>query len=430
MEVRGLSHSLEAAVRGTAIGLPSIRNAVRMGPSAAKLVPCRISPSHSKPSSRSLRLRAATTTPASAEAQTTPFAKVRTREELFQLIQAASLPQSTRDGMIEFFESYEGAVKSSGRPDAEEVSLNIMKTVFDRVAVQMVAPYTFPSYHESIREPFDYYQFGQNYIQPLIDYKNSYVGNCEIFDKIVEQLAMGHNVILLANHQTEGDPGVMALMLEKHYPSLATSLTYVAGDRVVLDTFCKPFSMGRNLLCVHSKKRINDIPELTESKLAANRRTLKEMTKLFKKGGNFVWVAPSGGRDRPDPDTDEWTPAAFDPSAVELMRRLAAEAGRPYHLHPLALLCYDIMPPPKKVEKELGEKRIIGHHGVGISVAPQVDFEAVTAGTTDRKEARDVFSRAVFNEVVKHYNVLFEATHKGKGMAASTEDIKLTQPFA
>lgn len=41
--------------------------------------------------------------------------------------------------------------------------------------------------------------------------------------------------------------------------------------------------------------------------------------------------------------------ASFDASAVELMRRLADEAGRPYHLHPLAMLSYDIMPPPRKV---------------------------------------------------------------------------------
>lgn len=40
--------------------------------------------------------------------------------------------------------------------------------------------------------------------------------------------------------------------------------------------------LRRNLLCVHSKKHINDIPELTEQKLASNRRTLKEMAKLFK----------------------------------------------------------------------------------------------------------------------------------------------------
>jgi hypothetical protein len=32
-----------------------------------------------------------------------------------------------------------------------------------------------------------------------------------------------------------------------------TEVIYVAGDRVVTDALCKPFSMGRNLFCVHSK---------------------------------------------------------------------------------------------------------------------------------------------------------------------------------
>ena len=32
-------------------------------------------------------------------------------------------------------------------------------------------PYTFPSHHLSMREPYDYYAFGQNYTRPLFDFK-------------------------------------------------------------------------------------------------------------------------------------------------------------------------------------------------------------------------------------------------------------------
>lgn len=46
-----------------------------------------------------------------------------------------------------------------------------------------------------------------------------------------------------------------ALLLEDAFPHLATDVIYVAGDRVVTDALCKPFSMGRNLFCVHSKVR-------------------------------------------------------------------------------------------------------------------------------------------------------------------------------
>jgi len=44
-------------------------------------------------------------------------------------------------------------------------------------------------------------------------------------------------------------------------------LAYIAGDRVVADPLCKPFSMGRNLFCVHSRKRMDDIPELKSEKM-------------------------------------------------------------------------------------------------------------------------------------------------------------------
>ncbi|KAK1274172.1 hypothetical protein QJS04_geneDACA012173 [Acorus gramineus] len=58
--------------------------------------------------------------------------------------------------------------------------------------------------------------------------------------------------------------------------------TYVAGDRVVTDPLCKPFSMGRNLLCVYSKKHMGDDPELVEKKRKANTRSLKEMAFLLR----------------------------------------------------------------------------------------------------------------------------------------------------
>ena len=41
-------------------------------------------------------------------------------------------------------------------------------------------------------------------------------------------------------------------------------------------------SCGRNLLCVYSKKHINDVPESAEMKKKANARTLREMTGLLR----------------------------------------------------------------------------------------------------------------------------------------------------
>lgn len=67
-------------------------------------------------------------------------------------------------------------------------------------------------------------------------------------------LDAGNNVVLLANHQTEADPGIFAHMTASLHPKMATDVIYVAGDRVVTDALCKPFSMGRNLFCVHRQE--------------------------------------------------------------------------------------------------------------------------------------------------------------------------------
>jgi hypothetical protein len=48
--------------------------------------------------------------------------------------------------------------------------------------------------------------------------------------QVAAQLAEGHNVVLLANHQTEADPGVFAHMLMSTHPNLATDVIYVAGE--------------------------------------------------------------------------------------------------------------------------------------------------------------------------------------------------------
>lgn len=45
---------------------------------------------------------------------------------------------------------------------------------------------------------------------------------------------------------------------------------------------------------------------------ATNRRTLGAMVRELGKGGKLVWIAPSGGRDRPDADTGDWLPHKYD----------------------------------------------------------------------------------------------------------------------
>ncbi|XP_039007922.1 glycerol-3-phosphate acyltransferase, chloroplastic-like [Hibiscus syriacus] len=313
--------------------------------------------------------------------------------------------------MEEFFRNYKIAVFQSGDPAAAEIVLSNMAVALDRVLLDVEDPFVFQPYHKALREPFDYYKFGQNYIRHLIDFRNSYVGNLSLFYEIEEKLKQGHNVILISNHQTEADPAVIALLLEKTNPHIAENLIYVAGDRVITDPLCKPFSMGRNLICVYSKKHMYDVPELADTKRKANVRSLKEMAMLLRTGSKLVWIAPSGGRDRPDPVTGEWYPAPFDSSSVDNMRRLIESSGTPGHMYPLALLCHDIMPPPSQVEKEIGERRIIGFHGTGLSVAPEI------AAAGEKSEVvKDAYTLALYKSVTEQYNVLKSAIHGKQGL--------------
>ncbi|KAE8727057.1 Glycerol-3-phosphate acyltransferase [Hibiscus syriacus] len=354
------------------------------------------------------------------------FIDARSEEEVLsgikKEVEVGRLPPNVAAGMEEFFWNYKNAVFQSRDPAAAKIVLSNMAVALDLVLLDVEDPFVFQPYHKALREPFDYYMFGQNYIRPLIDFRNSYVGNLFLFYEIEEKLKQGHNVVLISNHQTEADPAVIALLLEKTNPHIAENLIYVAGDRVITDPLCKPFSMGRNLICVYSKKHMYDVPELADTKRKANIRSLKEMAMLLRTGSKLVWIAPSGGRDRPNPVTEEWYPAPFDSSSVDNMRRLIESSGTPGHMYPLALLCHDIMPPPSQVEKEIGEQRIIAFHGTGLSVAPEI-----AAAGEKSEEVKDAYTQALYKSVTDQYNVLKSAIHGEQGLEASTEGVALSQ---
>ncbi|XP_010538386.1 PREDICTED: glycerol-3-phosphate acyltransferase, chloroplastic-like [Tarenaya hassleriana] len=362
------------------------------------------------------------------------FLDARSEEDLLSGIrketEAGRLPPNVASGMEELYWNYKNAVLSSGVSRADEIVLSNMSVAFDRMLLDVEDPFTFSPYHKAIREPFDYYMFGQTYIRPLIDFKNSFVGNASIFSEMEDKLRQGHNVVLISNHQTEADPAIISLLLEAKYPYIAENIKCVAGDRVITDILCKPFSMGRNLICVYSKKHMYDDPELVEMKRRANTRSLKEMAVLLRSGSQLVWIAPSGGRDRPDSSTGEWHPAPFDSSSVDNMRRLVEHSDAPGHIYPLALLCYDIMPPPPQVAKEIGERREISFHGAGLSIGPKISDTNAAANCNNPNETKEAYSQALYNSVKEQYEVLKSAIHGRRGLEASTPTVSLSQPWS
>jgi glycerol-3-phosphate O-acyltransferase len=129
------------------------------------------------------------------------------------------------------------------------------------------------------------------------------------------------------------------------YPGFAESTIFVAGDRVTTDMLAGPFSMGRNLLCIFSKKHIENPPERKSEKSKHNKNVMKKMKDMFKEGGKIIWVAPSGGRDRAD-ESGRFRVAPFDPKSVEMFRLMGAKSGRKTHFYPLSMLTYPSTRPP------------------------------------------------------------------------------------
>ena len=67
------------------------------------------------------------------------------------------------------------------------------------------------------------------------------------------------------------------------------------GDRVVADPLCKPFSMGRNLFCVHSRKRMDDIPELKAEKMVHSSSSCWHYCTYATKRDIFCYLLPYDG---------------------------------------------------------------------------------------------------------------------------------------
>lgn len=365
------------------------------------------------------------------------FLEAENEEQFFGALNAeiekGTIPKQLYPLWADFFKSYKDAILSADLPTHDiKLVTQVQASIADTVMNQFVDPYTFPSYHQGILEPYNYFQFGQKYVGSLIDFSKSFLGYTDRFALIEEQLAAGDNVIFLANHQSEADPGIFAHMLLDAHPKLAKDVIYVAGDRVITDALCKPFSMGRNLFCVHSKRYMDAEPEKKAEKTATNRKTLRAMGEALAKGGANLWIAPAGGRDRTD-ESGEYVPAAFDPGSVELMRTLgkkAERAGRTTHLYPFAMYSAPLMPPPKGVVSALGEKRVVNFTGVGISVGPAIDYDSIIAGIDDRDLAAVTLTKAVYKEVCAQYSELVKAIQEPASAPAAFSQPWKKQPAA
>ncbi len=310
------------------------------------------------------------------------------------------VPAKYQQFFEEFSVSYKAALTDGGHSPA--TADRLLAAFVACVTEQLRSPFQFEPFHQQITEPFDYYTFGVEFFRPLMDRGTSTLGGREHLTRLVAQLAAGDNVIFLANHQTEGDPQAISVLLEDGFASVGKAMIFVAGERVTTDPLAVPFSKGRNLLCIHSRRHIDHPPEQKAAKVHHNRKTMARMAELLAEGGHCIYVAPSGGRDRRNAQGVVEV-APFDPQSVEMFHLMARRAGRPTHFYPMALATYDFLPPPETVQVELGEARPIRRSPIHLSVGAECDLRQFEEGDRDaRRAARaDAAWRAVCAEYAR-----------------------------
>jgi glycerol-3-phosphate O-acyltransferase len=328
---------------------------------------------------------------------------------LQKLLHHPRFPQKFGPILTDFVAAYRAAAVSGGTDPARAAQL--IDVFLQQLDAQLSQPFVFEPYHRQVRTPFDSYRFGLEFVRPLVDKAASSLRGRRELDRIAAQLATGDNVIFLANHQTEGDPQAIALLLEETHPDLGRDLIFVAGERVTSDPLAVPFSMGCNLLCIYSKRHIDHPPDQRAAKQQHNARTMERMSELLAEGGRCVYAAPSGGRDRANAQgVVEIAP--FDPNSVEMYYLMARRARRPSHFYPMALDTYAFLPPPGSVQVELGEPRIIRRCGIHLAIGPEVDMDAFPGRDLADKHARRA-ARA------QHFWQLVAAEHARLGHPAA-----------
>lgn len=312
-------------------------------------------------------------------------------------LESGAIDERTAFYLKGFYENFKAATPNQD-VEADQI------TFIDMVVDQYQNPYPFSCYHTKLSTPFNYAEFGVNLMRHLVDVQNSKLHGKDNLNRIDQQFRRGDNVILLSNHQTEADPQAITILLEKEFPELGNAITYVAGERVLKDPLAAPFSMGCNLLCIYSKKHIANPPEKRVEKQEHNRKAMQRLEQLMREGGLCLYIAPSGGRDRPD-ENGKVDVAEFDAQSIEMLCLLAQKANVPTHFYPLALNTYRLLPPPNTLGKEIGEERKVSYTPIRAYFGEEIEMKSLPSLTVgEKKQQRKERAEAVWGKVKELYN--------------------------
>lgn len=312
----------------------------------------------------------------------------------------------------EYFFACDESNRDGSSVDAMKASKHMSNALQYAMEFGLHEKFTFGVTHTALRgkdpevengNTVDFYKFGCDFFRPVINNEKSLLLGKEALEGAKQQLAHGENVIFFANHQSEADPQVMSILLEKAgFPEQAEEVIYVAGHKVTTDALAIPFSMGRNLICIHSKKHIDSDPDTKPIKSKQNLAAMNGMLKKLKKGGSCIWVAPSGGRDRRDLETGKVPIAPFDQKTVDMFRLMGNKSKVKTHYYALSMVSYDLCPPPDFVEAGTGEQRNIRY----VPVAIKCSDELINEGGV---ETRHLFTEKAMDACDKGYQELLQA---------------------
>ena len=59
--------------------------------------------------------------------------------------------------------------------------------------------------------------------------------------------------------------------------------------------------------------------------------------------GNIIWLAPSGGRDRPDPESGKFVVAPFDVKSLDMFKLMAMQSEPDLHFFPMAMYTHKLV---------------------------------------------------------------------------------------
>lgn len=278
---------------------------------------------------------------------------------------------------------------------------NLTNTYLREIKECINTPFQFPLFHKAIHNEIDFSKLGNDFFSPIIDKNKSAIFGRENLIEIDQAIKKKENVILLSNHQIEADPQVISIMIEPITKALSKNMIFVAGFRVITDPLSVPFTKGRNIFCIYSKNYYDIFPEEKSSMQEHNKKTIFTIRTQLNQGGNCIYIAPSGGRDRRD-SNGSLTPTLFDEKSVDLFCLLASRSTVKTHIYPLSLKTYDLMPPPKTRRSKIGEERRVFYKPTFLYFGKKIDPQLIQEFGKSKK-GREKRCAMIYNIVRENY---------------------------